>query len=121
LHSWSPFFPASAASVVAASTGNICEVISATRFAALKDERQAVVKGRVRWNSHPQYISLGASEASALKDVAAFALRSRFCAALRAVVGKTSRALATRNFPPLVSAFARGVAAAVVCLARVRH
>ena len=42
-------------------------------------------------------------------------------AALRTVVGKTSRAIATRSFSPLARAFAFFVTAAVVCLARVRH
>ena len=39
----------------------------------------------------------------------------------RAIVGKASRAIATRNFSVFGRAFAFAVTAAVVCLARVRR
>jgi len=92
-----------------------------TRSSELKDIRQTGVKRSYPCvKCHPHDIFFGSSQSSTYEFVAAFFLRSRFCAALRAIVGKTSRAIATRNFPPLARAFAFAVTAAVVCLARVR-
>jgi len=108
-HSSTAYFPASALFVGA---GQKREVIFETATVG-KDLLKTQINRRTYSKPHHWF-----SHASTLKGGAAFLL---CCAAIHAIVGKASRAIATRNFSVCGRAFAFAVTAAVVCVARVHH